>query len=62
VKAVRSVGRERRCTHVETANLPGIDRSYLLEIETGKKDPSSRVLETIADEFKLSLSQLLRGF
>jgi transcriptional regulator with XRE-family HTH domain len=46
---------------VELAEMLGIDRSYLSEIETGKKDPSLRVLKTIADGFDLSLSQLLRG-
>jgi transcriptional regulator with XRE-family HTH domain len=49
-------------TQVELAELLGIDRSYLSEIETGKKDPSLRVLKTIADGFKLTLSQLLKGF
>jgi len=44
------------------AEMLGVDRSYLSEIETGKKDPSLRVLKTIADGFKLSLSQLLRDF
>jgi transcriptional regulator with XRE-family HTH domain len=44
------------------AELLGIDRSYLSEIETGKKDPSLRVLKALADGFKLSLSQLLKGF
>jgi len=44
------------------ADMLGVDRSYLSEIETGKKDPSLRILKTIADRFKLSLSQLLRGF
>jgi transcriptional regulator with XRE-family HTH domain len=43
------------------AELLGVDRSYLSEIENGKKDPSLRVLKTIADGFSLSLSQLLRG-
>lgn len=36
--------------------------SYLSEIENGKKDPSLRVLKTIADGFDLSLSHFLRGF
>jgi transcriptional regulator with XRE-family HTH domain len=44
------------------AEMLGVDRSYLSEIETGKKDPSLRVLKTIADGSKLTLSQLLRGF
>lgn len=59
---VRSLRRERGWTQVEMAEMLGVDRSYLSEIETGKKDPSLRVLKTIADGFHLSLSQLLRGF
>jgi transcriptional regulator with XRE-family HTH domain len=47
---------------VEVAEMLGIDRSYLSEIETGKKDPSLRVLKTIADGFNITLSQLLKGF
>lgn len=43
------------------AELLGVDRSYLSEIETGKKDPSLRVLKTIADGFRVTLSQLLQG-
>jgi transcriptional regulator with XRE-family HTH domain len=43
------------------AEMLGVDRSYLSEIENGKKDPSLRVLRTIADGFNLSLSRLLRG-
>ena len=43
------------------ADILGVDRSYLSEIETGKKDPSLRVLKTLADGFELSLSQLLKG-
>ena len=46
---------------MELAERLGVDRSYLSEIETGKKDPSLRVLKTIADGFKLTLSKLLRG-
>jgi transcriptional regulator with XRE-family HTH domain len=61
-KRVRFLRRERGWTQVEMAEMLGIDRSYLSEIETGKKDPSLRVLKTIADGFNLSLSRLLRGF
>ena len=58
---VRSLRRERGWTQVEMAEMLGVDRSYLSEIETGKKDPSLRVLKTIADGFKITLSRLLRG-
>ncbi len=43
------------------AELLGIDRSYLSEIETGKKDPSLTMLRALADGFGVSLSHLLRG-
>jgi transcriptional regulator with XRE-family HTH domain len=59
---VRALRQKRDWTQVEMAEIFGIDRSYLSQIETGKKDPGLRVLKTIADGFKLSLSQLLRGF
>lgn len=59
---VRDLRKKRGLTQVELAEMLGVDRSYLSEIETGKKDPSLRVLKTIADGFKLSLAQLLRGF
>lgn len=59
---VRNLRRQRGWTQVEMAEMLGVDRSYLSEIENGKKDPSLRVLKTIAEGFKLSLPQLLRGF
>jgi transcriptional regulator with XRE-family HTH domain len=59
---VRSLRRKQGWTQVEMADMLGVDRSYLSEIETGKKDPSLRILKTIADGFRLSLSQLLRDF
>jgi transcriptional regulator with XRE-family HTH domain len=59
---VRALRKKHRWTQVELAEMLGIDRSYLSEIETGKKDPSLRVLKTIADGFGLSLSRLLKGF
>jgi len=59
---IRDLRRQRGLTQVELAEMLGVDRSYLSEIETGKKDPSLRVLKTFADGFRLSLSQLLRGF
>jgi transcriptional regulator with XRE-family HTH domain len=58
---VRTLRRERRWTQVEMAEMLGVDRSYLSEIENGKKDPSLRVLKTIADGFGTSLSKLLQG-
>ena len=47
-------------TQVEAADSLGLDRSYLSEIENGKKDPSLRVLKTLAVGFHVTLSDLLR--
>jgi transcriptional regulator with XRE-family HTH domain len=58
---VRALRKKHQWTQVEMADLLGVDRSYLSEIETGKKDPSLRVLKAIADGFHLTLSQFLRG-
>ena len=58
---IRSLRRKNGWTQVEMADILGVDRSYLSEIETGKKDPSLRVLKTIADGFRMSLSQFLSG-
>ncbi len=58
---IRTLRRERGWTQVEMAEMLGVDRSYLSEIENGKKDPSLRVLKTLADGFELRLSQLVRG-
>lgn len=46
---------------MEVAEILGIDRSYLSEIENGKKDPSLSVLKAIADGFELTLARFLRG-
>lgn len=59
-KRVSSLRRKHGWTQVEMAEALGIDRSYLSEIETGKKDPSLTVLKTLADGLELTLSQLLR--
>jgi transcriptional regulator with XRE-family HTH domain len=59
---VRALRQKSGWTQVELAEMLGIDRSYLSEIETGKKDPGLRILKAIADGFQLSLSQLLKGF
>lgn len=58
---VRKLRRDCGWTQVEFAELLGIDRSYLSEIETGKKDPSLTILKTIADGFRMDLGRFLKG-
>lgn len=43
------------------ADLLAINRGYLSELETGKRDPSLTVLKTLADGLSISLSKLLNG-
>jgi transcriptional regulator with XRE-family HTH domain len=57
---VRALRKKNGWTQVELAELLGIDRSYLSEIETGKKVPSLTTLKVIADGFHLTLSQFLK--
>lgn len=57
---VRALRKKNGWTQVELAELLGIDRSYLSEIETGKKDPSLTILKVIADGFHLTLAQFLK--
>ena len=57
---IRELRIKNKWTQVEAADILGLDRSYLSEIENGKKDPSLRVLKTLAVGFRLTLSDLLR--
>jgi transcriptional regulator with XRE-family HTH domain len=59
---VRALRPKSGWTQVEIPELLGVDRSYLSEIETGKKDPSLTMLKSIADGCRLTMSKLLRGF
>lgn len=46
---------------MEMADLLAINRGYLSELETGKRDPSLSILRTIADGLSISLSKLFEG-
>ena len=51
--------RKRGWTQAEMAERVGIDRSFLADVERGKRNISILNLEIIADGLKVSLSQLL---
>jgi transcriptional regulator with XRE-family HTH domain len=46
---------------VERAGFLVMDRSYLSEIETGKKDPSLTMLKSIAAGLSITISKLADG-
>jgi transcriptional regulator with XRE-family HTH domain len=56
---IRTLRRKRGWTQVVMAEKVGIDRSFLADVERGKRNISILNLELIAETLELSLSQLL---
>ena len=56
---LRAERTERGLTLKQVAEGAHVSVSYLAEIERGEKDPSSRVLESIARGLEVELSDLL---
>jgi DNA-binding XRE family transcriptional regulator len=57
---LRELRRERNLTQLRMANDFGIDRSFISDVERGRKSISLPMLEVIALGMKLTLSELLR--
>jgi transcriptional regulator with XRE-family HTH domain len=55
---IRKLRKTRGWTQAEMAEKVGIDRSFLADVERGKRNISILNLELIAKGFKVSLSQL----
>jgi transcriptional regulator with XRE-family HTH domain len=60
-KRVRSLRLKRGLSQVEFAELLGLDRSYLADVERGNRNISLLNIELIARGFKISVSELFRG-
>jgi transcriptional regulator with XRE-family HTH domain len=58
---IRYLRKGRGWTQVEMADLFAMNRVYLSQIETGKRDPSLSILKILADGFSMTLSKLLEG-
>ncbi len=56
---LRSLRVSRGYTQVQLADFLGIDRSYLSDLERGRKSLTLSYLETVAQGFKISMSELL---
>ena len=56
---LRQLRTQRRLTQVQLAERLGLDRSYLADVERGKRNVSLVNLRVIASGFGLSLSKLL---
>lgn len=57
-KRIRALRVEKGWSQVEMADLLAMNRAYLSELETGKRDPGLSVLKTIADGLSITLSEL----
>jgi len=57
---LRELRRERNLTQLRMANDFGIDRSFISDVERGRKSISLPMLEVIALGMKMTLSELLR--
>jgi transcriptional regulator with XRE-family HTH domain len=60
-KRIRALRIEKGWSQVEMADFLAMNRGYLSEIETGKKDPSLTMLKILAEGLSISLSKLLEG-
>ncbi|CAN5168678.1 hypothetical protein BH24ACT16_BH24ACT16_09890 [soil metagenome] len=58
-ETLRSVRNERGLTLRQVSEGSHVSVSYLAEIERGEKDPSSRVLESVAAGLDIEVSELL---
>ena len=57
---LRELRRDRNMTQLRMAVEFGIDRTFISDVERGRKSISLPMLEVLALGFKLSLSELLR--
>jgi transcriptional regulator with XRE-family HTH domain len=43
------------------AELSGVNRSHISEIENGKRDPRASLVEMLATSFNMTISEFLKG-
>lgn len=58
---IRKLRKRHGWTQAEMADILGLDRSYLAEIEEGKRNVCLMNLEVIATGFGLTLARLFSG-
>ncbi len=57
-RKLRKLRLERRWTQTDMAVHLGMDRSFLSDLERGRREPCLRTLEVIAQGFEMTLPQL----
>jgi transcriptional regulator with XRE-family HTH domain len=52
---------ERGLTQLQLATASELDRSYISDLENGKKAPTIDTLAQLAEVFSMTISQLVKG-
>ncbi|MBI3895197.1 MAG: helix-turn-helix transcriptional regulator [Acidobacteria bacterium] len=60
-RRLRALRRKHGWTQLELAERLGIDRSYISDMERGKKNVCLPTLEILAKGFGLTISRVLKG-
>jgi transcriptional regulator with XRE-family HTH domain len=58
-KRIRALRKQREWTQVYMAEHVGMDRSFISDLENGKKEICIRNLELLATTFGMTVSQLM---
>jgi len=58
---LRALRKKHGWTQIEMAEKLGVDRSYISDMERGKKNVCLPTLEVIAKGTELTMSQVLKG-
>ena len=60
-RRIRQLRSKQGWTQQQLADMTGIGRVHVSELENGKREAGLRMLERIADTFEISVSDLLRS-
>jgi transcriptional regulator with XRE-family HTH domain len=58
---IRKLRKERRWRQIDLAEHAGINVIYISDLEHGKKEACLRMIQTLAESFNLTVSELMRG-
>ena len=58
---IRYLRQKAGLSQVEMSHKFGIDRGHISEMENGKRNACLPMLETLADGFKITISELMKG-
>jgi transcriptional regulator with XRE-family HTH domain len=59
--ALRAIRNSRNLSQEELGQITGLDRTYISGLERGKRNPTLRVIASIASGLGITASELLKG-